>query len=166
MTDSNAGGASAPSVSKSATVAIVLEGGATAPAPGAKPLKAILSDDREITYFESLVESGETDPLARVLEMRARQQREDEEFGDYVEELLSRPFLRPEVQEHAVQWLKSKIRIEQYQRQEAEAARIIADYACQLIQADPSRRDFVLKGPTAQVRIRVFEMSEARARAA
>lgn len=138
---------------KAATVALVVQGSGSGLA-----VKAILSDDREIAYFETLMKAGEFDPLTKVYEMRERQSREDEEFGDYVEELLSRPFLKPEVQEHALQWMKSKIRIEQYQKQEHDAARVIADYACQLIKDDPSRTDFVLKGPSAQVRIRVFPL--------
>ncbi len=137
--------------SKSATVALVvqLEG-------AEKKLSAILSDEREIRYFESLVVSGEKEPLQRVFEQRERTIKEEEEFGDYVEELLCRPFLRSEVQQHALQWMKSKIRIEQYQRQEAEAAKIIAEYAYQLFRDDTSRTDMILKGPSAQVRVRIF----------
>ena len=42
--------------------------------------------------------------------------------------------MRPEVQEHGLQWLRSKIRIEQYQRTETEAAKIIAKYALQILE--------------------------------
>ena len=143
---------------KSATVALVvrLEG-------QDKKLSAILSDEREIRYFESLVVSGEKAPLDRVFEQRQRTLREEEEFGDYVEELLCRPFLRAEVQAHALQWMKSKIRIELYQRQEAEAAKIIAEYAYQLFRDDASRTDLILKGPSAQVRVRIFVTPSAEA---
>lgn len=153
MTDASDSSSLAP---RTATVALIVHGSG----PQLK-LEAILSDEREIHYLEVLLNSGERAPLERILEMREKQAKEDDEFGDYVEELLSRPFLRSEVQEHAVQWLKSKLRIEQFQKQEAAAAKIIADYACALLKEDPDRVDFILKGPKAQVRVRVFAVEPA-----
>lgn len=123
---------------------------------GDSVLEGSLSDDREIELLQKAVAEGEADPLASVSEHRERQKKEDEEFGDYVEELLSQPFLRPEIQEHGVQWLKSKIRIEQYQRTETEATRVIADYAYQIYRQNPKRTEFTLQAPTATVTIRVF----------
>lgn len=140
---------------KTATVALVVKFENQDP-----QLLETLSDDREITVFESAVESGEQDPLTRLVEHRQAQAREDEEFGNYVEELLSQPFLKPEVQEHAVQWLKSKNRIEQFQKSEADAAKIIADYAYKIFRDAPSKTDFMLVGMTAQVRIRVFVLDQ------
>jgi hypothetical protein len=93
-----------------------------------------------------------------VYENRERQKREDEEFGDYVEELLSQPFIRSEIQEHGVQWLKSKIRIEQFQRCEQEPTAVIAQYALKVIRDNPEATDFLLAGPISKVRVRVFEM--------
>lgn len=151
----------APQSPRSATVALIVNGTGTA-----LKVEAILSDEREINYLDALVTAGERSPLERIRELREKQAREDEEFGNYVEELLSRPFLRPEVQEHAVQWLKSKLRIEQFQKQEAAAAKIIAEYACTLIQSDPERVDFVLKGPKAEVRVRIFAVAQVEAMAA
>jgi hypothetical protein len=116
------------------------------------------SDDREIAAFETAMKAGDADPLSTVYTMRDRQAKEDEEFGDYVEELLSQPFVRPEIQEHGVQWLKSKIRIEQFQKCEREATQIIADYAFRLFSENPSRTDFFLAGPAAKVRIRIFTL--------
>lgn len=124
-----------------------------------------LSDDREIAMLEAAMGSGKTDPLETVYSMRFRQAKEDEEFGNYVEELLSQPFIRPEIQEHGIQWLKSKIRIEQYQKCEAEATQVIAGYAFKVFQENPKKKDFFLAGPTAKVRIRIFTLpasSEAR----
>lgn len=116
----------------------------------------VLSDDREISLLETEVRSGEDDPLRKVYEFRSSQSQEDDEFADYVEELLSQPFVKPEIQQHGVQWLKSKLRIEEFQRNEAEAAAIIAQYALQVFSSDPKRTDFFLAGPRSQVRVRVF----------
>ena len=115
-----------------------------------------LSDDREIAMLESASGRGVTDPLRDVLDARDQQKREEDEFGDYVEELLCQPFLKPEIREHGVQWLKSKLRIEQYQQTEAEAAKIIADFAYKVYSEDPTKTDFILAGPSAKVRVRVF----------
>ena len=117
------------------------------------------SDDQEIAIFEAAVEMGETQHLEAVYEMRARQSKEDDEFGDYVEDLLCQPFVRPEILEHGVQWLKSKIRIEQFQRCEREATDVIAGYAFKLYREDPKRTDFMLAGPSAKVRIKIYNLS-------
>ncbi len=120
-----------------------------------------LSDDREISVLEAAVDSGEEDPLNLVYLMRQQQIKDDDEFGNYVEELLSHPFVRPEIQEHGVQWLRSKIRIEKYQKAELEAAKVIANYAFKLYQENPDRKDFMLAGPSAQVRVRIFALERA-----
>lgn len=121
-----------------------------------------IADDREIEIFESALQKGENTPLESIYQSRLRQEKEDEDFGNYVEDLLSQPFVRPEIQEHGVQWLKSKIRIEQFQKSEREAAKIIADYAFKLYQENPSRTDFFLAGPAAKVRIRIFVIDQRR----
>jgi hypothetical protein len=120
-----------------------------------------LTDDTEIHRLESAVESGESDPLQAVYAMRAQQAKEDEEFGNYVEDLLSQPFVRPEIREHGVQWLKSKLRIEEFQRSEREASSVIAQYAFKVFEESPWRRDFFLAAPAAKVRIRIFAMEES-----
>lgn len=126
------------------------------PREGGPRLIDVFSDNREILLLESAVLVGEVDPLQIVYEHRDKQAREDEEFSNYVENLLSKPFLKSEIQEHGVQWLKSKIRIEKYQRDEREAARIIADYAFEVFRAEMEKTDFLLAGPRAEVRIRIF----------
>jgi hypothetical protein len=123
-------------------------------------LLEVLSDDREISLLEAHWSEHAGASLEKVHENRALQTKEDEEFGDYVEDLLSQPFVKPEIQQHGVQWLKSKLRIEQYQKSEAEAARIIADYALKVFQEHPEKRDFFLAGPRAQVRVRIFVLEE------
>lgn len=117
-----------------------------------------LSDDDEVKMLERAIERGSEDPIGQVYEHRTKAAEEDEAFGDYVEDLLSRPFLKPEIQKHGVQWLRSKLKIEHYQQSEAEATRVIAAYAFQVFMEDPAKTDFVLAGPRAKVRIRVFTL--------
>lgn len=128
---------------------------------GIPQLVEALSDELEIEILELALQEGESDPLSLIYRRRERQTREDESFGNYVEELLSQPVVKPEVQDHAVQWLKSKMKIEGYQRTESEATRVIADYAYRLFMDNRARKDFVLAGPKAQVRVRIFELRQA-----
>lgn len=126
---------------------------------GADPvLLESFSDETEIAIFESAVKGDEEDPLSSVYAMRERQAKEDEEFGNYVEDLLSQPFVRPEIQQHGLQWLKSKMRIEEFQRSERDATNVIAQYAWKLFQENSQRTDFILAGPTAKVRVKVFTL--------
>lgn len=142
---------------RAATVALIVDS-----LNGKPNLVEALSDDREIAVFESAIGTGAEDPLESVREHRERRSLEEEEFAGYVEELLTQPFLRPEVRQHGVQWLKSKIRIEQYQKSETEAARIIAEYAFQIFSQEREKMDFFLAGPTAKVRIRVFVLNQGK----
>jgi len=117
-----------------------------------------LSDEKEIHWFEQALQTGEADPLGKIHEQRALAAKEEEEFGDYVEQLVSQPFIQSEIRDHGIQWLRSKIRIEQYQKTEAEAAKIISEYAFKIYLENRRQTDFFLAGPTAQVRIRIFEL--------
>jgi hypothetical protein len=147
---------------KVATVAIVVRYPQDAvSSAAASSLVEVLSDEHEIHLLESSFKSGETDPLKVVHDFRQRQSEEEGEFGNYVEELLSQPFVGPEIQEHGVQWLKSKIKIEKYQKTEIDAAKIIADYAMKVVAEDPEKTDFFLAGPSTMVRIRVFSLGAA-----
>ncbi len=135
---------------KVATVALIVQ-------QGQKPsLIDIISDDHEISLLETSAKSGETDLLRNIQEFRQKQSAEDEQFGEYVEDLLSHPFVRSEIQEHGLQWLKSKIRIEEFQRTENEAAKVIAEYAMKILLENPEKTDFFLAGPSTMVRVRVF----------
>jgi hypothetical protein len=137
---------------KAATIALVVKSLA-----GTTPqIVDVLSDEREISVLETGWQSGEDEALGKVYAYRDDQAREDDEFADYVEDLLSQPFVKPEIQAHGVQWLKSKLRIEEFERNEREAAKIIAEYALTVYRDDPKRRDFLLAGPKAQVRVRIF----------
>ncbi len=147
---------------KTGTVALVV-----ALKEGQPVLLEQLSDDLEITLLEEALQERMKEPLELIYAHRQRQQEEDEEFGDYVERLLSQPAVRPEIQAHGVQWLKSKLKIESFQKSETEASKIIADFAFRLFREDPDKTDFILAGPVAQVRVRVFQVSaEAIAHAA
>lgn len=118
-----------------------------------------LHDDREIAEFEAALEAGEANPLEYVYGMRERITKEEEEFGDYVENLLSQPFVRPDILDHGVEWFKSKLKIEKFKQAEKDATEIIANYAFKLYQENKGRTDFFLAGPTAKVRVRIFEVS-------
>lgn len=136
---------------RSATVALIIR-----EARGIPRLIETLSDEKEIEVFEHAYAQGEADPLRAVYDYRTRQLREEDQFSEYVEDLLARPFLRREIQDHGIQWMRSKMKIEEYQRSEAEAAKIIAEYAMNIVEKDPAQHDFLLAGPAAHVRIRVF----------
>lgn len=156
-----------PTSPKMGTVAVVLS-----TEPGSqKTLKAVssdgpssthwvetFSDEREISALEAAIQAGNPFPLQTVYEFRARTEREDDEFGDYVEDLLCQKTVRPEVQSHGVAWLRSKMKIEQFRRQEREAAEVIAHFALNKIKEDPALEDFILAGPGMQVRIRIFKV--------
>lgn len=120
-------------------------------------LMEAVSDEREIALLETLDQFE--DVVDRLREFRERQRVEDEDFGNYVEALVSKPFVSSEVQQQGLQWLKSKMRIETYEQNEREAVQVIARYALSIYQADPTREDFLLAGPRSQVRVRIFALS-------
>ncbi len=119
--------------------------------------EALTSQD-EILELELALMNGDPEPMKRVHDFRSKQTVDDEEFADFVEGLLSQPFVKPDVQEHAVQWFKSRAKIEAYQKAEDNASQVIAMYAFEIFQGNPSKTDFFLAGPRAKVRIRVIEL--------
>lgn len=119
-------------------------------------LMAVLSDTRDIQLLEKALTQGHPTPLDLIGQARKLREQEDEAFGDYVENLLSQPFLERRVQEQGVRWLQSKAKIEQFERSESEAAQVIAQYAFQYYCQHPEKDDFLLVGAKAKVRIRVF----------
>ncbi|MCC7441897.1 MAG: hypothetical protein IT285_09700 [Bdellovibrionales bacterium] len=119
----------------------------------------VFSDDLEVHALERAVTEGQQDPIQAVYQSRVEHEREEEEFGDYVETLITAPGVRPEIREHGVQWLKSKLKIEEYKKHETDASQVIADYAFKLFSQDPTKSDFVLAGPTAEVRVRVYVLN-------
>ncbi len=147
---------------KASTVALIVQSSPQ----GDVELLDVLSDEKEINILENQVGQGQKNPLKQVYDYRTQQEREDQEFADYVEDLLSQPFIKPEIQQHGVQWLKSKIRIEQYQKQEADAARIIAQYALKVFAEDSKKTDLMLASVKAQVRVKIFVVSQDQVSAA
>ncbi len=133
---------------------------------GEPVLADTLTSSEEILELELAMINQEAEPLKRVQDFRVRQAAEDEEFADFVEGILSQPFLKQEVQEHAVQWFKSRTKIETYQKAEDEASRVIALYAFQVFAGDPKKTDFLLAGPKARVRIKVIDLSQYHSSAA
>lgn len=123
-------------------------------------LAETLTSSEEILELEIALKNQDPEPLRRVHEFRVKQLSEDEEFADFVEGLLSQPFVKPDVQEHAVQWFKSRAKIEAFQKAEDDASRVIAQYAFQVFSKDPSRTDFLLAGPKARVRIRIIQLEK------
>lgn len=121
-------------------------------------LTETLTSAEEILELELAMMNRDPEPLKRVEEFRSKQTYEEEEFADFVEGLLSQSFVKPDVQEHAVQWFKSRAKIESYQKTEDDASRVIALYAFQVYSADPSRTDFMLAGPRSKVRIKVIDL--------
>jgi hypothetical protein len=121
--------------------------------------EALTSAD-EILELELALMNSESDPLKRVRDYRSKQNLDEEEFADFVEGLLSQPFVKPDVQEHAVQWFKSRAKIEAYQKAEDTASQVIAMYAFEIYQKNPNKTDFFLAGPKAKVRIRVIEVRD------
>lgn len=117
-----------------------------------------LSDDQEIKLLEDAISKGTPDPLHVIYELRERQSREDEEFGDYVENLVASPFCRTDIRDHGLQWFRSKMRIEEFQRTESEATAVIATFAYNLFRMDQSKKDFTLQGAKGSVHIRVLEV--------
>jgi hypothetical protein len=141
---------------KTATVALIIRFDGESPS-----LAEIVSDDQEIEILELAFSNPDRDPMAEIQEHRRRIAREDDEFGDYVEQLLSQPFVKPEIQEHGVEWLKSRIRIEQFQKTESAAAKVIGDYAYRLFSENRGLKDFFLSGPNTRVRVRIFVLPQA-----
>jgi hypothetical protein len=126
---------------------------------GEMVLADTLTSGEEILELELAMMNHEVDPLKRVRDYRSKQASEEEEFADFVEGLLSQPFVKPEVQEHAVQWFKSRAKIESFQKAEDDASKVIANYAFQIYCSDPSKTDFLLAGPKAKVRVRIIDLT-------
>ena len=120
-----------------------------------------LSDDQEIQVLEQAFQKGDPDPLKTIHDQRKLRMAEDEKFGDYVEYLISQPCPKAEVLQHGLEWFYSRMRIEKYKQSETEAATVIANYALELFQDAPDRKEFILAGPKAKVQVKVYALDEA-----
>jgi len=137
---------------KSTTLGIIV-----ANPEGSKPLLLdTLLNNYEMILFEKALKEGSLNPLQDVYEFRTRQSAQDDEIGNYVERILSNPFLSPHLQEQGVRWLKSKIKLENFEKTEKKAAQVIAEYACKIFETDPHKTEFLLSSTTSQVLIRIF----------
>lgn len=117
------------------------------------------ADDHEIEVFESACRDAKEDhPIQVVKAWRVSRRAEEEQFGDYVEDLLSQPFLRHEVRSHGLQWLSSKMRIDKLSVTEREATKVIAEFAFRVFCDHPEHRQFYLMGNQSKVKVRVFEV--------
>jgi len=139
---------------KMSTVALIISHEA-----GVTSLLDTLSDPEEIEFMNLSIRAGDHNPLEHLYELRARKVKQENDFGDHLEELLSQPFLNPEIQSHGIRWLKSQIRIETYHKTERDAVKIISEYAYKIYQEDPDKTDFFLASTNSQVRIRVFTVA-------
>lgn len=119
-----------------------------------------LSDHEEIAMLGVRMQQGDENPLRSIYDLRSQQVQEDNEFADYIEEILSRPFVKRELRDQGVRWFRSKMKIEDYQKCERDATRVIAGYAYKVYQQNPQRKDFLLASENAKVRILVFEFVE------
>lgn len=128
---------------------------------GEPVLVTAIADDQEIEILEAALNQGEENPLRIIHAFRLQQTREDEEFGDYVEEMLTKPGLKDDLRRHGLQWFQSRGKIEMYKKMEEDATKVIAEYAYEVYQADHSKTDFILAGPQAEVRIRIFHLPKS-----
>lgn len=121
-----------------------------------------LSDEREVEILVGALECRLQEPLGEVYRFRARQEGEDELFGDHIENLLTKPFVKPEIREHGVKWLESRVKIEKFRKEEKEAAQIIASFALQKREENPKLQDFQIVSDQAEVRVRIFKIQKQR----
>ncbi|MEK6705357.1 MAG: hypothetical protein AABZ06_06170 [Bdellovibrionota bacterium] len=136
---------------KTATIALVVRTGMEIPS-----LLEVLSDENEIAMFEQLLMQNKHEPMSMLQRHRDMKTVQENEFGDYVEEIVSHPYAKKDIKDYGLRWLKSRMKIEEFQRSELEAAKIIGDYAYRIFLSDPDMVDFSLQGPSAAVRVKVF----------
>lgn len=121
----------------------------------------ILLDEYEIECLESALRRGDSQPMQEIMHRRDLLQQKENLQAEYIEEMLSRPAAKTTVKEQGALWFRSKLRLDQHRQAESEAAEVIAHYAYQIYQNDPSRTDFLIAGPHAHVRIRIFTLPVA-----
>lgn len=122
-----------------------------------------VSDDPEVSFVEQALAENHPDPVWAIRQRRLLQEEEDERFADYVEGLLSAPACRLDIQGHASQWFRSRINLQEFRRNEAEAREVIARFALQVFCEDPSQTDFILASAQAEVRVVIRVVGQERA---
>jgi len=130
-------------------------------------LRDAISDETEIELLEKTLQNGYKNPLDKIYRERARVAAEDEEFGDYVEDLVMRNAFRSDIREHAIQWFRSRIKIEKLRKNEEEAVSVISKFAIQVYLEKPKRNEFILTSPNAKVKVKIFKVeTEKKSQAA
>ncbi|MCM0607343.1 MAG: hypothetical protein KA715_14735 [Xanthomonadaceae bacterium] len=144
---------------KTGTIALLVQ----SCGPEAKPtVIETLSDDQEIQWVEQKMSCRELALIDELKKLRETRTTEEEQFGDYVEKLLSQPFVDPAISEQGMLWMHSKIKIEKFRKSETEAAKVIAEFAIRFFTENPECEDFYLMGPSAKVRVRIFKLDEQK----
>jgi hypothetical protein len=123
---------------------------------GSPVLETTLFDEWEIQLLEAALVAQEPEPMKHVHNYRTQEQQKELELADFVEELVSKPFLSSQIQHYGMQWFKSKIKIDEYNKLEQDAIQVIAKYAFQLFLKDSHKTDYFLLSPNSRVRVRVF----------
>ncbi len=119
----------------------------------------VLQDAYEIEYLEKAIQLGERQPMQEIINRRALIHEQEDLQADYIEDILCKPFAGPKVKTQGLLWFESKIKLDRHRQAETDAALVIADYAYQIYQNDPSRTDLLLSGPKSQVRVRIFRLA-------
>jgi arginine deiminase len=128
--------------------------------PAGPMLVDTLTDGDEIEFYDLSLQE-ETNPLAKIYRHRHWVEQQDEELADYLEQVLCKPFPEILFQRQATRWFRMKMRIEQFQRKEKEAAQVIADYAYRVFLDEPDRSEFYIESDHHRVRVRVFTIAKS-----
>lgn len=140
---------------RTGTVAIIL-----AVENGEEVWMDTVSDETEIQLLEQAIHKGVQEPLQILLHHRTNTLQKDENFGDFVENLLVKQRVSEDMKKHGVAWFESWHRIREYKKQEKEAAQTIAEFGLKIYQRDPSLKDFQIEAPGSKVRIRILHLPE------
>ena len=127
-------------------------------AEGRPQILEAISDEPEVSFIQQTLADRHPDPVQALKQRRVIQELEDEAFADYVEGLLSAPDCGLEIRNHASQWFRSRIHLEEYRKAEALARHVIVDFALQVYCEDQSQTDFILASPQAEVRVLIYSL--------
>jgi len=131
----------------------------------------LISDNRLV---ETLTDSGEIDlvkqiekdtnledVLKLVKHYRQANRALEERVGDQVEEILVSLSSPPEAKFHAMEWMKSALKMESFRKDEYSAAQTIGQFAYDVYKKQPELTDFVLQAEKAQVRVLIFSLQRS-----
>lgn len=115
-----------------------------------------LSDDNEISTLEKSILVGGGHPLEMIYEEREKKRQCDQVMGAALERVIQEKDRPQEVKFYAIDWFKTKSRIDQLLEEEAKSREVIAKFAFQLFCEDHRKKDFFLQGSQVKLRVRVF----------